>query len=123
MLRAGVSIILGPGSMQAITLKAPPHSLQASMSMLNTRFKRRAQVIVARSSTGAASGASTGAGVAPKPLSMLANDTAGVAIEVVLAPCASRLHLRLDPEEPENLAMIFSMKDSPPWLRNNWLEP
>ncbi len=36
--------------MQAITLTAPPHSLQVSMSMLNTRFSLCAQVIDARCS-------------------------------------------------------------------------
>ena len=38
--------------MQAIILTAPPHSLQVSMSMLNTRFSLCAQVIDARCSAG-----------------------------------------------------------------------
>jgi len=45
--------------MQAITLTAPPHSLQASMSMLNTRRKRCAQVIDARRSAEVWSGVSS----------------------------------------------------------------
>jgi len=38
--------------MLAIILTLPPHSLQVSMSILNTRFKRFAHVIEARFSAG-----------------------------------------------------------------------
>jgi len=44
-------------SMQAMTLTAPPQAGQVSISILNTRFKRCAQVIEARRS--AAVGSST----------------------------------------------------------------
>ena len=39
-------------SMQAMILTAPPQARQVSMSMLNTRFRRCAQVIDARRSLG-----------------------------------------------------------------------
>jgi hypothetical protein len=38
--------------MQAMTFAVPPHLVQASISMLNTRFKRCAQVMAARRSAG-----------------------------------------------------------------------
>ena len=47
-----ICLITAGSSMQAITFTAPPHSLQVSMSMLNTRLRRCAQVIDARRSAG-----------------------------------------------------------------------
>jgi hypothetical protein len=41
--------------MQAMILTAPPQLLQVSMSMLNTRFKRCAQVMAPRRSAGVVS--------------------------------------------------------------------
>jgi hypothetical protein len=41
-------------------LTAPPHSRQVSMSMLNTRFKRWAQVMAARRSAGVGDSGSFG---------------------------------------------------------------
>ncbi len=45
---------------QAMILTAPPHSLQVSISILNTRFNRLAQVIDTRRSAGVCSGVSSG---------------------------------------------------------------
>jgi len=50
-------LITTGSSMQAIILTGPPHSRQISTSMLNTRFKRWAQVIEARRSVGVCSSA------------------------------------------------------------------
>ena len=44
--------------MQAMILTAPPHSQQVSMSILNTRLRRCAQVMEARRSTGVGSSGS-----------------------------------------------------------------
>ena len=46
--------------MLAMILTSPPHSQQVSISILNTRFKRFAQVIEARFSAGVWSCASCG---------------------------------------------------------------
>jgi len=47
--------------MQAMMRIAPPHTEQVSMSMLNTRFSRCAQVIEARRSAGVLSSVSAAA--------------------------------------------------------------
>ena len=46
-----LSITTG-SSIRAITLTAPPHSDQVSMSIINTPFNRQAQVIAVRRSAG-----------------------------------------------------------------------
>jgi hypothetical protein len=45
--------------MQAMTFMLQPQTLQMSMSIANTRFKRCAQLIAARLATGVASDAAT----------------------------------------------------------------
>ncbi len=60
--------------MQAMILTWPPQFLQVSMSILNTRFRRCAQVIAARRSAGVASSDPCDA-LALLPLSRLAGVT------------------------------------------------
>ncbi len=54
-----IFLITSGSSMQAMTFMLPPQTLQVSMSIANTRFKRCAQFIAAWLATGAASGAAT----------------------------------------------------------------
>ena len=56
-----LSMTMG-SSMQAITLTAPPHLLQTSMSILNTRFRRWAHVIAMDGMYAGFAGAKTGHG-------------------------------------------------------------
>jgi hypothetical protein len=60
--------------MLAIIFTSPPHGLQVSMSILNTRFSLRAQVMDVRRSAGVWSGRSSG-GLAVLPLPSLAGIT------------------------------------------------
>ena len=55
-----IFLITAGSSMLAIIRTSPPHSLQVSMSISNTRFKRFAQVIEARFSAGDWSPSSAG---------------------------------------------------------------
>ena len=60
---ASIFWITGGSSILAIIRTSPPHSLQVSTSILNTRFNRLAQVIDARCSAGVWSCVSSGVGV------------------------------------------------------------
>lgn len=59
-------MITGP-SMQAMTLTAPPHLQQVSMSMLNTRLRRCAQIMDARCSAGVGGSSNSQAFLLPLP--------------------------------------------------------
>jgi len=71
---AGRACPASAASALGITFTVPPHSRQVSMSILNTRFKRCAQLIYARRSAGVCSWPSSMAlGLLPLPLAGVTN--------------------------------------------------